>query len=83
MIYNIFSTLTQVLGRFFLGSGFFRIGSGFLNDPDPDSEKKYSDPDPEKNPGSETLLCPSSLISRNSSLTTHPSYLTIDPPFLP
>ena len=27
----------------------FRIGSGFLADPDPDSGKK-TDPDPEKNP---------------------------------
>ena len=34
----------------------FRIGSGFLADPDPDSEKR-SDPDldPGKKPGSETL----------------------------
>ena len=44
MKYNIFSTLTPILGRFFHGSGFFRIGSGFLADPDPDSEKK-ADPD--------------------------------------
>ena len=52
-IYKKNSTLTPILGRFFHGSGsrsgFFRIGSGFLPDPDPDSEKK-SDPDPEKNP---------------------------------
>ena len=47
MKYNIFSTLTPILGRFFHGSGFFRIGSGFLADPDPDSEKK-ADPDPGK-----------------------------------
>ena len=45
MKYNIFSTLNPILGRFFHGSGFFRIGSGFLADPDPDSEKKF-DPDP-------------------------------------
>ena len=45
MKYNIFSTFTLVLGRFFHGSGFFRIGSGFSADPDPDPEKK-SDPDP-------------------------------------
>ena len=34
----------------------FRFGSGFLADPDPDSEKR-SDPDldPGKKPGSETL----------------------------
>ena len=40
MKYNTF--LTPVLGRFFhgSGSGFFRIGSGFLADPDPDSEKR-------------------------------------------
>ena len=53
MIYNIFSSLTQVLGRFFhgsgSGSGFFQIGSGFLVDPDLNSEKK-SGPDPEKKP---------------------------------
>ena len=49
MKYNTF--LTPVLGRFFhgSGSGFFRIGSGFLADPDPDSEKK-TDPDPGENP---------------------------------
>ena len=39
MKYNTFFTLTPVLGRFFHGSGsrsrFFRIGSGFLADPDP------------------------------------------------
>ena len=52
MKYNIFSTLTPVLGRFFHGSGFFRIGSGFLADPD--LEKK-ADPDPGKKPGSETM----------------------------
>ena len=47
MKYNTF--LTPVLGRFFhgSGSGFFRIGSGFLADPD--SEKK-TDPDPGENP---------------------------------
>ena len=57
MKYNIFSTLTPILGRFFhgSGSGFLRIGSGFLADPDPDSEKK-DDPDPGKKPRSETLL---------------------------
>ena len=59
MIYNIFFYFTQVLGGFFhgsvSGSGFFRIGSGFLADPDPDSEKK-DDPDPGKKPRSETLL---------------------------
>ena len=51
-----FFLFTLVLGRFFhrSGSGFFRIGSGFLADPDLDSEKK-SDPDPGKKPGSETL----------------------------
>ena len=27
------------MGRFFHGSGLFRIGSGFLAEPDPDSEK--------------------------------------------
>ena len=43
-----------VLGHIFHGSGFFRIGSGFLADPDPDSGKKF-DPDPEKKPGSKTL----------------------------
>ena len=41
---------------FFYGSGFLRIGSGFLAHPDPDSERK-SDPDPgRKKPGSETLF---------------------------
>ena len=55
MKYNIFSTFTLVLGRFFHGSGFFRIGSGFSADPDPDPEKK-SDPDPGKKTGSETLV---------------------------
>ena len=35
----------------FHGSGFFRIGSGFLVDPDPNPDfKKNYDPDPEKNP---------------------------------
>ena len=55
MIYNIFSALTQVLGRFFLGSGSEFSGS------DPDfwpirirTQKKNSDP--EKKPGSETLI---------------------------
>ena len=32
----------------------FRIGSGFLADTDPDSEKTF-DPDPEKKSGTETL----------------------------
>ena len=60
MKYNIFSTLTLILRHFFTDldldlSGFFRIGSGFLADPDPHSEKK-ADPDPgRKKPGSETL----------------------------
>ena len=38
---------------------FFRIGSGFLADPDfwpIRTQKKISDSDPEKNPESETLL---------------------------
>ena len=48
MKYNFFSTFALVLGRFFHGSGFFRIVCGFLADPDPDTEKK-SDPDPGKN----------------------------------
>ena len=39
MKYNIFSTFTLVLGRFFYRSGFFRLGSGFFADPDSDSEK--------------------------------------------
>ena len=39
MYIKFFSTLTQV-GRFFHGSGYFQIGSGFLADLDPDSEKK-------------------------------------------
>ena len=41
MKYNIFFYF-PILGRFFHGSGsrFFRIGSGLLADPDPDSEKK-------------------------------------------
>ena len=54
-IYKKNSTLTPILGRFFHGSGsrsgFFRIGSGFLPDPDPDSEKRMirireKNPDP-------------------------------------
>ena len=45
-----FFTFTLVLGRFFHGSGFFWIRSGFLADPD--SEKKS---DPGKKPRSETL----------------------------
>ena len=52
--YNIFFYFYPSFRTFFHGSGFFRIGSGFLADPDPDSEKK-SDPDPGKKPGSETL----------------------------
>ena len=55
MKYNIFSTLNPILGRFFHGSGFFRIGSGFLADPDPDSEKRLIRIR-EKKPGSETLI---------------------------
>ena len=41
MKYNFLTTINKVLGRFFHGpgSGFFRIGSGSLSDPDPDSEK--------------------------------------------
>ena len=54
MYIKFFSTLTQV-GRFFHSSGYFRIGSGFLADLDPDSEKKNSYQDPEKN-RSETLV---------------------------
>ena len=54
MKYNIFSTLNPILGRFFHGSGFFRIGSGFLADPDPDSEKRLIRIR-EKKTGSETL----------------------------
>ena len=53
MKYNIFFYFYPSFRTFFFhwsGSGFFRIGSGFLADPDPDSEKK-SDPDPgKKNP---------------------------------
>ena len=57
MKFNIFSTFTLVLGRFFhgAGSGFFRIGSGFLADPDPDSEKSLIRIREKKN-RSETLL---------------------------
>ena len=55
MKYNICSSFTPVLGRFFHGSGFFRIGSGFLADLDTNS-KNTSDPDPGKKPGSETLF---------------------------
>ena len=55
MKYNIFFTFSLALGRFFHGYGFFRIGSGFLADPDTDLEKK-SDPDPGKKSGSETLF---------------------------
>ena len=42
MKYNIFFYFNSSfkLGRFFHRSGFFRIGSGFLADKDPDSEKK-------------------------------------------
>ena len=38
---NVLLVLT-VLGRFFHGSGFFRIGFGFSANPDPDSGKKSS-----------------------------------------
>ena len=61
MIYNIFSTLTQVLGRFFLGSGFFSDPDFSGSDPDfwpiriqIRTKEKKSDSDPEKT-GSETL----------------------------
>ena len=58
MKYNIFFYFYPGFRTFFRGSGsgFFRIGSGFLAEPglDPDSEKK-SDPDPGKKTGSETL----------------------------
>ena len=57
MIYTLtfFSSLTQVLGRFFhgSGSGFFWIRSEFLANPDPDLEKILMRT---KKPGSETLL---------------------------
>ena len=58
MKYNIF--FNSNFRTFFHGSGFvfFRIGSGFLADPDldPDSEKKADpDTDPGKKTGSETL----------------------------
>ena len=63
-----FFLFTLVLGRFFhrSGSGFFRIGSGFLADldPDRDSEKK-ADPDPGKKPGSETQ--PAGLLNFGST----------------
>ena len=54
MKYNIFSTFTLVLGRFFPDPDFSRIGSGFLTDLDPDSEKSLIRTR-EKKPGSETL----------------------------
>ena len=38
---NKFSTCTFSFRTFFNGSGFFRIGSGFSADPDPDSGKKF------------------------------------------
>ena len=40
--YNIFFYFYPSFKTFFhgSGSGFFRIGSGFLADPDPDSDKK-------------------------------------------
>ena len=70
MKYNIFSTFTLVLGRFFRGSGFFWIGPGFLADPDPDSEKKVRSGSGEKN-GSKTLHFWSTLtVNRFKSLTT-------------
>ena len=53
MKYHIFFYFYPGFRTFFRGSGsgFFRIGSGFLAEPglDPDSEKK-SDPDPGKKP---------------------------------
>ena len=42
MLYNISFYFNSCFRTFFLGSGFFRIGSGFLADPDPDSEKGWS-----------------------------------------
>ena len=56
MKYNTFFNFNSSFRTFFhvSGSGFFRIGSGFVADPDPDSEEK-ADPDPGKKPGSETL----------------------------
>ena len=42
-----YNTGTGYFFNFFHRSGFFRIGSGFLVDPDPGSEKK-ADPDPGK-----------------------------------
>ena len=47
MKFNIFSTFTLVLGHCY-------HGSGFLADPDPDSDKSH--PDPGKKNRSETLL---------------------------
>ena len=46
MKYKFFFYFYPSFRTFFHGSGFFRIGTGFLADPDPDSEKK-SDPDPD------------------------------------
>ena len=67
MKYNIFFYF-PILGRFFhgSGSGFFRIGSGLLADPDPDLEKK-SDSDPGKKPGSETLPVSTGTVLNNKS----------------
>ena len=56
MIYTIFFYFNSSFGTFFSRIRiriFFGSDPEFLADPDPDS-KKYSHPDPEKKPGSET-----------------------------
>ena len=67
MKYNIFSTLTLVLGRFFMDPDIFRIGSGFL----PiriRTQRKKADPDPEKTRIWNTDFSHSTLIIKSYGL---------------
>ena len=73
-IWNItfFSTLTPVIGSFFHGSGswLFRFRTGFLADPDPDSEKK-SDPDPDSGKTPDTKHCHSPTLFTHTTPLNH------------
>ena len=65
MKYNIFFYFNSSFRTFFHRSGFFRIGSEFLADPDPESEKK-SDPDPGKKTRIRNVRCYETLVWREA-----------------
>ena len=58
---------------------FFRVGSGYSGDPDPDSGKKVS-PDPEKNPDPKHLINDLDRYTKWSCLSLQLTYALKQPP---